>query len=77
MLKPEVARQQLAKLKSKKHAEGRHARLRKLPKPLAAAGFGVFGRLADGKVPKDYAEREPVRNAKLAVTAPPVKRVEE
>jgi hypothetical protein len=65
VLKPEVARQQLQKLKSKKHAEGRQARLRKLPKPLTAAGFGVFGRLADGKFPKDYAEREPLQRASL------------
>src|SRR5947199_8910834 len=58
MLKPEAARQQLAKLKSKKHAEGRQARVRKLPRPLAAAAFGVFGKLADGKYPKDWNERQ-------------------
>jgi hypothetical protein len=58
VLKPELARQQLEKLKSKKHAEGRQARVRKLPKPLAATAFGVFGRMADGKYPKDWAQRQ-------------------
>jgi hypothetical protein len=54
VLKPEIARQQLAKLKSKKHAEGRLTRLRQLPKPTGGAAFGLFGKLPDGKHPKDY-----------------------
>ncbi len=66
MLKPEVARQQLAKLTSKKHAEGRQARLRKLPKPLAGAAFGVFGRFTDGKYPKDWPERQKLQRAATA-----------
>ena len=63
MLKPEIAREQLAKLKTKKHAEVRYARLRKLPKALAGTAFGIFGRLADGKYPKDWNERHKLQAA--------------
>jgi hypothetical protein len=63
MLKPEAARQHLAKLRSKKHAEGRQARVRKLPRPLAATALGVFGKLPDGKYPKDWNERDKLQQA--------------
>ncbi|MBY0528119.1 MAG: DUF4132 domain-containing protein [Gemmataceae bacterium] len=63
MLKPEIAREQLEKLKSKKHAEGRNARLRKLSKPLAGVAFGLSGKQADGKFPKEWSERQKLQKA--------------
>lgn len=63
MLKPEIARQQLEKLKSKKHAAGRQARLRQLAKPLARAAFGLFGKLPDGKQPNEWPERQALQKA--------------
>ena len=61
MLKPELARQQLEKLKSKKHVEGRYNRVRKLPKPLVAIAFGITGRLPDGKHPKAWDQRRKLK----------------
>src|SRR5262245_5631415 len=69
MLKPELARQQLEKLKSKQHAEGRQTRLHKLPQTLAAAGFGIFGKLADGTYPKHYGDRAKLQQAGTALLA--------
>jgi hypothetical protein len=63
MLQPDAARQQLGKLRSRKHAEARYARARKLPKPLAAAALGIFGRLPDGKYPKEWDDREKLQRA--------------
>ena len=57
MLKPDLAREQLGKLQSKKHRHGRITRLQKLSKPLAATGLGVFGLLPTGSPPKEWAER--------------------
>ncbi len=58
MLKPDVARQQIEKLKSKTHALGRIVRLRKLKKPVAAIGLGITGRLPDGNFPKEWSDRK-------------------
>jgi hypothetical protein len=66
VLKPELARKQLDQLRSKKHVEGRHARARKLPKPLAGVAFGAFGRSPDGKVPKEWQERQRIQRASTA-----------
>jgi len=54
MLKPDDARRELGTFKSERHLQARHARLRKLPKAAAAAGFGLFRLLPDGKAPKDW-----------------------
>ncbi|MFO0824313.1 MAG: DUF5724 domain-containing protein [Gemmataceae bacterium] len=66
MLKPELARQQLGKLKSKKHRQGRINRVQKLPKPLAASGLGVFGLLPNGSPPKDWNERRKLEQESAA-----------
>ncbi|HEV3438164.1 MAG TPA: hypothetical protein VG122_12440, partial [Gemmata sp.] len=66
MLKPEVARQQLEQLKSKKHAQGRIVRLRKLAKPFASAGLGITGRLPDGNYPKEWIDRSKLKNEAVA-----------
>src|SRR5687767_6409847 len=54
MLKPDAARRELGAFKSERHLQARLARLRKLPKAAAAAGFGLFSLLPDGKEPKDW-----------------------
>src|SRR6516162_6167173 len=69
MLKPDAGREQLQKLRSKKHAAGRYARMRKLPKPLASVAFGVLGRLTDGKDPKDWTERSQLQKESAAELA--------
>jgi hypothetical protein len=69
VLKPEIARQQLQKLKSKKNAEGRFARLRKLPKQLADAAFGVFGRRPDGTFPRDWRDRQKLQQTSTSKLA--------
>jgi hypothetical protein len=69
VLKPEAARQQLAKLKAKKHADARQARVQKLPRPLAATALGVFGKLADGKYPKDWNDRQKLQRASVGKLA--------
>ncbi|HKB03529.1 MAG TPA: hypothetical protein VKD90_15000, partial [Gemmataceae bacterium] len=56
MLKPEQAREQLTALRSAKNSEARIARLKKLPKDLAAAGLKVLDRDSNGKQ-LDYQER--------------------
>jgi hypothetical protein len=66
MLQPDAARRQLQKLKSKRHVEGRRARLRRLPGPLTAAGFGFFARLPDGRFPKDWADRQKLERTSTA-----------
>ena len=66
MLKPEVARQQLGELKSKKHRQARVKRLQALPKPLAALGLGVLGLLPTGKPPKEYADRGKLERSSAA-----------
>lgn len=69
MLKPELARAQLAKLKSSKNAEARLDRLRKLPKPTARAAFALFCRNEDGDYPRDWDERRKLPTpAMLAIT---------
>jgi hypothetical protein len=57
MLKPELARPQLEKLKSKQHGAARKARLKKLPKAIAAPGFGLYGCDADGTLGADWQKR--------------------
>ncbi len=57
MLKPDLAREQLAVLKSKKHKQARITRLQKLPKALAATGLGLFGLLPTGLQPKEWTDR--------------------
>ncbi|VTU00293.1 heat repeat-containing protein : Uncharacterized protein OS=Pseudanabaena biceps PCC 7429 GN=Pse7429DRAFT_3714 PE=4 SV=1: DUF4132 [Gemmataceae bacterium] len=66
MLKPDLARQQLGKLTSKRHRQARIARVQKLPKPLAAAGLGVFGLLPTGSPPSDWSERRALEPASAA-----------
>src|SRR4051794_25917929 len=69
MLKPELARQQLEKLKSKKHADGRLNRIRKLPKAQLHTALAVVGRLENGEYPNDWQEREKLkRRAVSAIT---------
>ena len=65
MLKPDVGRQQLEKLKSSKHAEARWARIRKLPEALAAPAFGLNGRLPSGDIPKDWNKRRELQQATI------------
>jgi hypothetical protein len=65
-LKPELARQQLAALRSKKHRKARITRLQKLPKPLAAVGLGVLGLLPTGSPPKEWADRHKLEAASAA-----------
>ncbi len=48
MLKPEDARRELARFVSDDHLKARCARLKKLPKVAAEAGFGLLRRKADG-----------------------------
>ena len=69
MLKPELAREQLAQLQSKRHRQARFTRLDKLPKPLAALGHGVFGLLPTGKPPKEYADRGKLERSSAAKLA--------
>jgi hypothetical protein len=57
VLKPELAREQLGKIRSKKNKKARYARVQKLPKPLAALGMGIFGLLPDGQSPKEWSAR--------------------
>lgn len=57
MLKPEHAREQLGKLKSKKHHQARLDRVQRLPKALAGLGLGVFGLLPGGKRPDEWKDR--------------------
>jgi hypothetical protein len=57
VLSPDIARTQLGELKSKRHRAARLARLQKLPKPAAAAGFGLLELLPTGKPPKEWADR--------------------
>src|SRR5579872_91845 len=66
MLKPEVARQQIEKLQSKKHARGRIVRLSKLKKSIASAGLGITGRLPDGNYPKEYDDRKKLQREAIA-----------
>lgn len=66
MLKPELARQQLGKLKSKKQRQARITRVQKLPKPLAAVGLGVFGLLPTGSPPKEWEDRHKLEEASAA-----------
>ncbi len=37
--------------------------MRKLPRPLAAIAFGVFGRLADGTHPKEWSDRQKLQRS--------------
>ncbi len=69
MLKPESARQQLEKLKSKKHLQDRLARLRALPKPLASLAFGLFGKQPDGNYPKEWGDRAKLQMASTSKLA--------
>ena len=72
MLKPELAREQLGRLRSKKHRQAKLSRVQKLPKPVAALGMGVFGLLPTGKPPGEWQERqklELISIAKLAADA--------
>ena len=73
MLKPELARQQLGRLTSKKHKQARIARLKKLPPPLAAVGLGVFGLLPTGSPPRDWGERRKLEAASAAKLGDDVK----
>lgn len=69
MLKPELARQQIEKLRSKKHAEARIQRIRKLPKEHAKTAFGFLGRKEDGEYPDNWQDRnKSKRPAGLALT---------
>ncbi len=63
MLKPDLAREQLGKLKSKKHRQGRISRVQKLPKPIATVGLGVFGLLPTGLPPKEWSDRRKLEAA--------------
>ncbi|MDB5310431.1 MAG: hypothetical protein JWO38_4633 [Gemmataceae bacterium] len=72
MLKPDLAREQLGKLKSKKHRQARIARLQQLPKAPAALGLGVIGLLPNGKPPSDWNERRELERVSAAkLTADP------
>src|SRR5262249_354614 len=69
---PEDAGHKLGSVRSKKHVEARHDRLRALPGPLAGIAFGVLGRLPDGSNPQEWGERQKlqkVSTVKLAEDA--------
>lgn len=69
MLKPDAARAELGKLRSKSHRQARLTRLQKLPKPLAERGLGVFGLLPTGKPPKEWKDRRKLERASTAALA--------
>lgn len=69
MLKPDAARAELGKLRSKSHRQARLTRLRTLPKPLAARGLGVFGLLPTGKPPKEWKDRRKLEQSSTAALA--------
>lgn len=72
MLKPDLARAQLGKLRSSKNRQARLARVQKLPKPAAALGLGLFGLLPTGKPPKEWSDRRKLeRRSAAALTADP------
>src|SRR4051794_33359158 len=69
MMKPELAREQLTKLRSQRHMQARHARMAKLPKNQAAIAFGLIGRRADGTEPDNWQERQRLYAASSAALA--------
>lgn len=69
MLKPEFARAQLGKLRSKKHKQARLTRVQKLPRPQAAHAMGVFGLLPTGKPPKEWRDRRKLEQQSTAALA--------
>src|SRR5438876_790452 len=75
MLSPDLAREQLGKLRSKAHRQARLTRLQKLPKPLAAAGLGVFGLLPNGKTPDDWGDRRKLQRTSAGKLDDPKARV--
>jgi hypothetical protein len=72
MLKPEQAREQLGKLKSKKHRQARLARLQKLPKALAAIGLYAIDQSPNDKKHPGWQEfRKLKQSAAAKLTADP------
>ncbi|MEZ6142491.1 MAG: DUF5724 domain-containing protein [Zavarzinella sp.] len=57
MLNPAKAREELNKLQSAQHLQGRIARLQKLPKAQAKAGLALLQLEENGKPPKDWQKR--------------------
>ncbi len=66
MLNPDLARERLGKLRSKKHRRARLGRVRELPKPLAALGLGVLGLLPTGRPPKEWKDRRKLQHKSAA-----------
>ena len=73
MLKPELARLQLEKLKSKQHGAARKARLKKLPKATAALGLALYGCNPDGTLAPDWRKRVALQTAAVAQLTKDVK----